>query len=164
MLCELGNGLQAMWPLLNRWVRGYLAHFPITEGKQALLRATRGLITPADPRQTIRTRHGFSLALNLDNPEHQRIYFYGEHDERYQTALVKPLIRPGMTCWDIGANIGYYSCLLGLAVGAAGRVIAFEPARETRARLAHNVALNHLGNVEVVPCAVGGADGAARIH
>ena len=27
-----------MRPLLNRWVRGYLAHFPVTEGKKALLR------------------------------------------------------------------------------------------------------------------------------
>src|SRR5258706_15767016 len=153
MLCELGNRLQAMRPLLNRWVRGYLAHFPITEGKKALVRATRGLITPTDPRQTIRTKHGFSLELNLDNPEHQRIYFYGEHDERYETALVKALIRPGMTCWDIGANIGYYSCLLGLAVGASGRVIAFEPASETRERLAHNRAPNNLGNVEGMPSA-----------
>jgi FkbM family methyltransferase len=153
-----------MRPVLNRWVRGYLAHFPVTEGKKALLRLTRRLITPAEAQQTTRTRHGFSLQLNLDNPEHQRIYFYGEHDERYETALLKAIVRPGMTCWDIGANIGYYSCLLALAVGSAGRVIAFEPARETRARLAHNVALNNLGNVEVVPCAVGAAEGVARIH
>jgi len=153
-----------MKSVLNRWVRGYLAHFPVTEGKKGLLRLTKALITPADPRQTVRTKHGFSLQLNLANPEHQRIYFYGEHDERYETSLLKAVLRRGMVCWDIGANIGYYTCLLGQAVGATGRVIAFEPARETRERLAHNVSLNQLGNVEVSPLALGGAEGVARIH
>lgn len=153
-----------MRSLLNRWVRGYLTHFPVTEGKKGLLRLTRELITPADPRQAVRTKHGFSLELNLDNPEHQRIYFYGEHDERYETALLKAVVGPGRVCWDIGANIGYYTCLLGQAVGATGRVIAFEPARATRERLAHNVSLNRLGNVEVLPFAVGQSEGVARIH
>lgn len=51
-----------MRPVLNRWVGGYLAHFPVTEGKKTLLRLTRRLITPAEAQQTARTRHGFSLA------------------------------------------------------------------------------------------------------
>jgi FkbM family methyltransferase len=69
-----------------------------------------------------------------------------------------------MVCWDIGANIGYYTCLLGQSVGPTGRVVAFEPARETRERLAHNIGLNKLANVEVSPLALGGAEGVARIH
>ena len=69
-----------------------------------------------------------------------------------------------MVCWDIGANIGYYTCLLAHAVGATGRVVAFEPARATRERLEHNVRLNQLGHVEVLPFAVGQVEGVARIH
>src|SRR5258705_5200086 len=106
---------------LNRLVRSYLAHFPVTEGKKALLRLTRNSIRPADADQVAATKHGFRLRLNLTNPEHERIYFYGEHDERYETALLNEIIEPGMVCWDIGANIGYYTCLLALRAGLAGR-------------------------------------------
>ena len=150
--------------LLNRVVRAYLAHSPVTEGKKALLRATRARIRPAEPEQTAATKHGFRLRLNLANPEQERIYFYGEHDERYETAALKQRVRPGMHCWDIGANIGYYTCLLACLAGPAGRVVAFEPASATRARLEENVALNGLGNVRVRPWAVGAAEGRARIH
>ena len=149
---------------LNRLVRAYLTHSPFTDGKKALLARTRHLIAPSAPRQVARTRHGFDLVLNLANPEQERIYYYGEHDERYETAMVKALVAPGMTCWDVGANIGFYACLLARAVGAAGRVVAFEPASATRARLAENVALNRFVNVEVSPLAIGATEGRARIH
>src|SRR5205085_5346004 len=96
--------------------------------------------------------------------EQARIYYFGEHDERYETALMKRLLRPGMTCWDIGANIGYYTCLFAAAVGPRGKVVAFEPASRTRERLIQNVALHGFANVEVLPYALGDRDGEARIH
>ena len=55
---------------LNRLVRSYLAHFPVTEGKKAVLRLTRNFIRPADADQVAATKHGFRLRLNLANPEH----------------------------------------------------------------------------------------------
>lgn len=150
--------------LANRCVRAYLRHSPVTEGKKALLRATKSFIRPAATQQTVRTKHGFGLQLNLANPEQERIYYYGEHDERYETAILKALITPGMSCWDIGANIGFYTCLLATRAGPTGKVVAFEPARATRERLEHNIALNGLRNVEVVASAVGAARGEARLH
>jgi FkbM family methyltransferase len=136
----------------------------VTEGKKALLRATRERIRPSESEQTVQTKHGFRLRLNLANPEQERIYFYGEHDERYETAALKRLVGAGMHCWDIGANIGYYTCLLARLAGPSGRVTAFEPAAATRARLEENVALNAFGNVRVLACAVGAAEGTARMH
>ncbi len=150
--------------LLNRLVRAYLAHFPVTEGKKALLRATRARILPAEREPRAPIKHGFSLRLNLANPEQERMYFYGEHDERYETAALQRLVRPGMHCWDVGANIGYYTCLFASLVGARGRVVAFEPAARTRARLEENVSLNRFGNVRVLPYALGAAPGTARLH
>jgi len=79
--------------LLNRFVRAYLRHFPVTEGKSLLLKATRTRIRPREAIQVSATKHAFSLRLNLDNPEHERIYFYGEHDERYEIALLRKLIK-----------------------------------------------------------------------
>lgn len=156
--------MAALSLLLNRCVRAYLAYSPVTEGKRLLLSRAKPLIRPRSPEQTARTKHGFSLRLNLANPEQERIYYYGEHDERYETALLKALLTPGMTCWDIGANIGFYTCLMATRVGARGSVVAFEPARATRGRLEHNVALNGLRNVRVMPCAVAASEGEAEIH
>lgn len=40
---------------------------------------------------------------------------------------VELLVQPGMTVFDVGANVGYYTLLLARGVGPKGRVIAFEP-------------------------------------
>lgn len=42
-------------------------------------------------------------------------------------ALWQKLIRDGDTVWDVGANIGVYSVISGMAVGAMGRVVSWEP-------------------------------------
>lgn len=142
--------------LLNNVVRGYLAYFPVTDGKKYVLRWMKQRITPEQPMVTFRTKHGFRLRGNLRNAEHQRIYFYGEHDERYEIRNLKRILRPGDTCWDIGANIGFYTCLFASLVGEAGRVVAFEPASHTAAFLRDNIALNHATNrVIVVGKAIG---------
>jgi len=153
-----------MNPLLNRIVRGYLRASPVTEGKGWLLRRTESRILPDEAHVLAETKHGFALHLNLANPEHRRIYFYGEHDERYEIALLGRLIRPGDACWDIGANIGFYTCLLARIAGPDGRVDAFEPATATRALLERNVAANDFGNVTVHAQALGAAPGTASIH
>jgi FkbM family methyltransferase len=149
---------------LNKLVRAYLQHFPITEGKSKLLQATKGYIRPENSIEESPTKYGFSLRLNLNNPEQERIYFFGEHDERYEIACLLKLINAGMVCWDIGANIGFYTCLFSSLVGQDGKVVSFEPLSTTRETLAGNVALNGMINVEIVPVAVGADDKEARIY
>ena len=135
---------------LNRLVRGYLRWCPITEGKRALLNLTKDWITPQDPISTFETKYRFRLKVNLANPEHQYLYFYGTHDERYIVTKLLKIIKPGDTCWDIGANIGFYTCLLASRVGDSGAVVAFEPASRTCGYLHENVSLNQFTNVVVV--------------
>src|SRR5438445_6767915 len=124
--------------LLNRLVRAYLWRCPITEGKSRLLRVTKAHIRPLEAIQDSATKWGFSLRLNLDNPEQERIYFYGEHDERYEIACLRKLIVPGMVCWDVGANIGFYTCLFSRLIGPKGKVVSFEPLSATRKMLDGN--------------------------
>lgn len=49
------------------------------------------------------------------------------HWERFNTAVVRRLVKPGMRFVDIGANCGYFSVLGGSLVGETGRVFSFEP-------------------------------------
>ena len=135
---------------LNYFVRSYLRWCPITDGKRLLLNLTRDLITPEDPITVFESKYGFRLKVNLANPEHQYLYFYGTHDERHVVTKLLKIIQPGDICWDIGANIGFYTCLLASQVEDAGEVIAFEPALRTCGYLHENVSLNRFMNVTVV--------------
>jgi FkbM family methyltransferase len=59
----------------------------------------------------------------------------------------------------VGANIGVYSVIAARVVGPAGKVLAFEPEPNSRARLEQNVELNALNNVEAVPVALSAHEG-----
>ena len=134
----------------NQLVRSYLRGCPITEGKSLLLNLTRDWIIPEDPIATFETKYPFRLRANLVNPEHQYLYFYGTHDERYVVTKFLKIIKPGDICWDIGANIGFYTCLLASQVEKTGAVVAFEPAVRTYGYLHQNVSLNQFKNVTIV--------------
>jgi FkbM family methyltransferase len=84
---------------------------------------------------------------------------------------------PGLTKWlletfsnsaggnflDIGANIGYFSCLLGKLAGPAGKVVSIEPEQQNQQLLESNIRNNGLTNVTIHRCAVGAQDGTARL-
>ena len=70
-----------------------------------------------------------------------------------------------MEAWNVGANIGVYALQLAHLVGAAGRVVAFEPNPAAREVLVRNIARNSLqSRVEVVPSAVGSAPGTVDFY
>ncbi len=66
------------------------------------------------------------------------------------------------TVVDIGANIGCFAVVAGLAA-RQGRVLAFEPDRENHALAVRNAALNGLDNVVVERAAVSGEPGTLRL-
>jgi FkbM family methyltransferase len=68
-------------------------------------------------------------------------------------------LEPAMTVFDIGANIGYYSVVAASAVGAGGRVYAFEPDPRNLEVLRRNVAQAQGAPISVVPAAVGEQEG-----
>jgi FkbM family methyltransferase len=53
-------------------------------------------------------------------------------------------VQPGSTVIDAGANIGYFTVLLGYLVGPSGKVLAYEPNPSLFANLYDNVSLNYL--------------------
>ncbi|GAC1631206.1 MAG: hypothetical protein NVS9B14_02670 [Candidatus Acidiferrum sp.] len=64
---------------------------------------------------------------------------------------------------DLGANIGYFSCLLGKLAGQSGRVVSIEPEPLNRELLQENLRRNHITNTTVQACAVGAAEGTAKL-
>ena len=69
--------------------------------------------------------------------------------------VVERLVQPGDQCIDVGANIGGITFLIVARAGDAGRVLAFEPAPSTFARLRYNVELNPELNGRLVPVQAG---------
>lgn len=64
---------------------------------------------------------------------------------------------------DLGANIGYFSCLLGKLARPAGKVVSIEPEPLNRVLLEENLTRNGVTNVTVHACAVGAADSTAKL-
>lgn len=80
--------------------------------------------------------------------------------EMWLTQFLARRVKPGMTVIDVGANFGYFTLLLGDAVGQSGHVIAVEPNPEAASLLQETVALNgHWARTRVVPHALGASEG-----
>lgn len=78
--------------------------------------------------------------LFIPGDPHYFGFLAGVH-ESHITSVIKREVRPGDLCIDVGANIGYFSMILAKAVGATGRVIAFEPVIDTFRALCINTSL-----------------------
>jgi len=80
------------------------------------------------------------------------------------TALLGGHVKPGMTFLDVGAHVGYYSCLAGRLVGPRGLVVAFEPSPRNFELLQANVWRNGLTNVVCFPWAVSDEPGFTQLY
>jgi FkbM family methyltransferase len=76
--------------------------------------------------------------------------------ELWLTRFIGRRVRQGMVAFDVGANYGYFTLLLGALVGPGGRVLACEPNPAAAAFLRRSVALNdHAGHTAVIERALG---------
>ncbi|MCA1756645.1 MAG: FkbM family methyltransferase [Bacteroidales bacterium] len=83
---------------------------------------------------------------------------FNKFDTHY---LAPSLVKRGWVIIDIGANLGYYSVILGKATGEKGKLYAVEPVDDYRIILRRNI--KNLPWVEVVPYALGVSSGRARM-
>lgn len=81
----------------------------------------------------------------------------GSYEAPKQMRIIE-LVRPGMVCWDVGANVGFYTLLLAELVGPEGKVFAFEPVPRNVEFLRRHVEMNRYQNVRIIPCALGDID------
>ncbi len=71
------------------------------------------------------------------------------------------VVREGSVVFDIGANVGFYTLLASVLVGARGRVFAFEPLPRNLRYLKEHLQINGIRNVSVIEGAVSDCDGVA---
>src|ERR1700751_3958981 len=81
-----------------------------------------------------------------------------------EIAFVRRLLRPGMRAIDVGANYGTYTLAMAKAVGASGRVWAYEPASATARYLRNTIGRNGLAQVEMCQAALSDRPGVGRLH
>jgi len=85
--------------------------------------------------------------------------------EMWLTQFLARRVKPGMTVVDVGANFGYFTLLLGDAVGEAGHVIAVEPNPDAASLLQETVLLNgHRTRTRLVPHALGASAGRGWLY
>jgi FkbM family methyltransferase len=76
---------------------------------------------------------------------------------------VERIVKPGMVCLDVGANIGYYTVLCAHLAGPAGHVHAFETMDEPRRVIEEHIRANHIKNATVHPCGLGSTNADADL-
>ena len=103
--------------------------------------------------------HDYRLVLDSLDPGVCRQLLARGAREPEQKALLEQALEPGMTAFDLGANVGYYTVMMARQVGAAGCVYAVEPLWESFTLLERNIRLNRLDHVHLEQVAIDMEDG-----
>ena len=93
--------------------------------------------------------NGFRFWFNSSDREMGGSMASGSYEPE-TVAVVRKLLRPGMTCLDVGAQTGFFTCLFGKIVGPSGRVFAFEPLHGSFELLRKNVRENEIQDRTVI--------------
>ena len=124
--------------------------------RDALRRIGHRLISSPDKR-LVNIKFGFQI-MTPDGHKGSRSYASGTYEERLSNFLNEE-IKEGENFLDVGAFVGFYTCLAAKKVGTNGHVWAFEPEDSARALLDFNVNYNNNSNVTIVDSAIGNEDG-----
>ena len=80
-------------------------------------------------------------------------------------AVLGPLVGPGDTVVDVGANLGFVCLMLAPALRPGGRILALEPSPRTYRKLLAAIEKNAIGDVvEPLNLGAGSAAGGATLH
>jgi FkbM family methyltransferase len=90
-----------------------------------------------------------------------RSFYFGAY-EQHLVRLIAATVRPGDVCIDVGAQKGFITSHLAVAVGPRGQVMAFEPDPRAMAALSSNVNRNGFEQVKLFACALGDCDGTCK--
>ncbi|HWN19658.1 MAG TPA: FkbM family methyltransferase [Gemmatimonadales bacterium] len=116
----------------------------------------------SDHSYSIRHAGGRLWLPATDSSLNRDLLLRGSYEPDAVAAFLAAL-EPGMTVFDLGANIGYYSTAAAAAVGPAGQVYAFEPDPRNVEVLRRNCAQAHGAPINVIAAAVGEREGTSSL-
>ncbi len=100
------------------------------------------------------------LPFSDDGDDQEILYHLHQRDWlARERAVLGPLVSPGATVFDIGANLGFYSAMFAAQIGPQGRVVAFEPAPQVFGKLRATIARNRLDQVVALNLGCGSVAG-----
>jgi FkbM family methyltransferase len=103
--------------------------------------------------QTLKSVSGVRIVIDVrDYPS--CMMFYGRYSPEL-IGLMRSVISPGWSVFDIGAQIGYVTAHLARLVGTRGHVYSFEPDPNAVQRLTRTIEENGTAHVTTFPVAVG---------
>jgi len=113
----------------------------------------------------VRKVNNYPMLLNFREPGIAKTLMIYRERENSETNIIKDLIKPGMNVLEIGANIGYYTILMGKLVGRDGRLYAYEPYPFSYNTAKKNIELNNLSdNVELYDLAVSDKNSVQKLY
>lgn len=102
------------------------------------------------------------MHLDLRESVCTTLFKYGCYPHQLaEDKVMTGLVRPGMVAFDVGANIGWYSCLFDAIMRHTGRIVAVEPM--PRALRLLESTLRRRPVVTLVPGAIGAHSGRAQL-
>jgi FkbM family methyltransferase len=121
-----------------------------------------GAIWPAIKELEVEVSHCGRMHIDLTESVCGAIITNGCYPHQVgEDTVVSRIVKPGMVVFDIGANIGWYTCFMDSLMRGNGTIIAVEPMPRALRLLKKNA--NSRPSVQVVPCAIGAADGRAML-
>jgi FkbM family methyltransferase len=121
-------------------------------GKGSIVRGLSGL-----PQNIESKCSGIKYSLQLNDILQREIYF-NEFDRKQLPKFLSLMPQEGI-CFDIGANVGFYTLHMAKKLGEKGKVFSFEPHPTIFKQLTANCSLNSFGkNVQKFSYAVAEAE------
>lgn len=112
----------------------------------------------------IRQLDGYKMMLLYSDKGLSQQLFTSGYREPECTRLVKKIVDPRMTVYDIGANMGYFAIMESKLVGQYGTVDAIEPQKDSYDMLCQNVKLNNCSNIHTDMLAIGDKIGTTKLY
>lgn len=153
--------MQILVSLFERVPRSWIHMFSTLRGKSPRFKAMTDWLPDLLRNREGRIQKGLGHGLYFNGGESAVGFLLGVHDVDVQSAIAGYL-SPGMTAFDIGANVGFTALLAARRVGPNGRVICFEPLADNADKIIHNARLNGFGFIEVQRVALSQHDGEAE--
>jgi FkbM family methyltransferase len=113
-------------------------------------------------RKTAEIESGPGKGLRFDVGPDAPGFVSGEYERPVQEAIAG-VVHAGDVCYDIGANVGFFSVLLGRLAGPTGSIYAFEPVPKNALTIERNARLNRLDNIKVLQVACSNESGMSEL-